>query len=185
MGDFRLSDTPECPDLDAIPLPEGEEPAAPEGTEADLSDQPAGEPMPVVIGKDEFFALFKMGQQLPGHLFSLKALTEHPEKPEARAASDAIYDIAAETPSLSWLIEPGGVWLPRLAAIGLYAVPLGMAVKAELKAKRQTAVTAKKATAEAKRESRLEAVDPQAEAMSQDLTYRGAVVTYPEGGQNG
>jgi hypothetical protein len=80
--------------------------------------------------------MFAVPNMVPVPPFPLKALPIQPgEEDQARAASDVIYDIAAETPHLRWLIEPGSEWMQRLMVIGTFAVGKGMAVMAELAAR--------------------------------------------------
>lgn len=103
---------------------------------------PDGETMgqvlpPARLTKDEFYGTFKMMFALPNMVgippFPLEALPiKKEEEDAARAASDAIYDIAAETPHLSWMIEPGSEWLGRLVAIGMFVGGKAMACWGEI-----------------------------------------------------
>lgn len=85
-----------------------------------------------------FQFVFTMGYGAT-ELQSLKVVGEDGEvlNPNARPASDALYDICEETPSLQFFIKPGGKWMQRAAAIGMFAVPVAMGCKAELAARKQ------------------------------------------------
>jgi len=98
---------------------------------------------PQVWDKDQFFANFAGAFNLGAALSALQSLKVDTGDQTARAASDAIYDIALETPWLRFLIEPSNVWLQRAMAIGAFAVPKAMAVRAELAARAKVAKPAK------------------------------------------
>lgn len=89
------------------------------------------------IGRDVFFegfcSAFNIGACLPPYLQSLKIEND---RDQARAAADALYDICIETPSMHFLIKPGGVWFQRITAIGAFALPKAMGVAAELQARK-------------------------------------------------
>lgn len=122
-------------DLDAIALPAEEGGEAPALDAADITAAADDG----FIGAEAFFAGFTVVHTVGGHLAGLKSLVEAPARPEARPASDAIYEICRETPALHFLIQPGGLWLQRLAVIGAYALPLAVAVKGELVERRAKA----------------------------------------------
>lgn len=93
-----------------------------------------------VISKDDFFGMFQVCFHVPNVMpfppFPLESLPLKPEEIEpARAASDAIYDIAAESTYLRWLIEPGSIWMQRALAIGPFVAVKAMAIRAELAAR--------------------------------------------------
>ena len=71
---------------------------------------------------------------MPPYLTSLKI--DDSEMDQARAASDALYDICLDTPSMHFLVKPGGVWFQRVAAISAFALPKAMGVVSEIKAKK-------------------------------------------------
>lgn len=101
---------------------------------------PGGAPVPARLTKDEFFSTFKMLFAIPNMVpvkpLPLQSLPIKPdEEAAARGASDAVYDIAAETAYLRWLIEPGSEWMGRLMAIGLFSFGKGGAIMAELSAR--------------------------------------------------
>lgn len=109
--------------------------AEPAGAAGDNPVSLAGAPQ--VFTKDQFFQNFVGVHALAGTLTKLQSLAiADKEKDTARAASDAIYDIAADTPWLRFLIEPSNIWLQRAMAIGAFAVPKAMAVRIELAARR-------------------------------------------------
>ncbi|MGD1880017.1 MAG: hypothetical protein ACFB13_21245 [Kiloniellaceae bacterium] len=83
---------------------------------------------------DGFRVAFNVGANVPPYLGSL-AIGKG-EEDAARQAAGVLYDICLETPALHFLVKPGGVWFQRVAAIGAFAVPKGMAVAAELGARK-------------------------------------------------
>lgn len=100
------------------------------------SDSAAG-----LLSREHFYSMFQVAfaapNLLPAWPLPLEALPiKAGEDRAARAASDAIYDIALETPALRWLIEPQSVWLQRLMVIGAFAVPKAAAVSREIAHKR-------------------------------------------------
>lgn len=99
-----------------------------------------------VLTKDQFFEAFR-GCFNIGHQFTgLESLAVPSNDNAARAACDAVYDIAYEVEYLRFLISPGNVWIQRTIAIGAFAVPKWMAIKAEIMA-RQKQVEAAEADA--------------------------------------
>lgn len=106
------------------------------GGDAAISDAPGQQR----LTKDEFFATFKMLFAIPNMVpVAPLPIASLPIKPEeelpARAASDAVYEIAADTPYMRWLIEPGSEWMQRLMAIGIFVFGKGSAIVAELAAR--------------------------------------------------
>jgi len=127
----QKADTFSISDIDAIESIDAETETG-EGLE--------GEVQPARLSKDDFYGVFKMMFAMPNMLpvapFPLKTLPIKPEEEDgARAASDAIYDIACETPYLSWLIEPGSEWMQRAMVIGAFSFGKLMAIKLELDAR--------------------------------------------------
>lgn len=94
-----------------------------------------GEAPSAVIGREEFHAMFCGVFNMAHAVTRLQSLAVDRDSPTARPCTEAIYDIAEETPSLRWLIEPGNVWMQRAFAIGAFAVPMGVGVAGELKAR--------------------------------------------------
>lgn len=122
-----LGEPPPVEHLDAIAVEE------PEGTAADMGEGSAA--APVVISRDDFHALFCGVFGMASAVTRLQSLAVNRDDPRARPCTEAIYDIAEEVPALRFLIEPGGVWMQRAVAIGAFAVPMGMGVAAELRAR--------------------------------------------------
>ncbi|MFN4231361.1 hypothetical protein [Parvibaculum sp.] len=92
------------------------------------------------IDKETFFAnfkgLFALGGMIPVPPLPLECLPIKPEEEAAaRGASDALYDICAETPFLQFLLSPESEWAKRGFAILAFVGPKLMAVRAELAAK--------------------------------------------------
>lgn len=141
-GEFAQADAP------ALEFDGGDDPEFSPGPSSNGDGGAAAEAGPAVLTRDQFYASFKVMHLAPNMVplppFPLHSLPIHDaEAREARMASDAIYDIAAETPFLRWLIEPQSLWMQRALVIGSYAIPKAMAVMAEVKAKRARDVSAK------------------------------------------
>lgn len=90
------------------------------------------------ISRDVFFegfcSAFNIGACIPPYFQSLKIQND---RDQARAAADALYDICLETPSMHFMIKPGGVWFQRITAIGAFALPKAMGVAAEMQARKE------------------------------------------------
>lgn len=105
------------------------------------NENPIGNEAPIeesgILSQDEFYhGLFAPLHDIPAALLKLQSLPIQPEETQsARQASDAIYDIALETPMFRFLIEPSNIWMQRAVAIGAYAIPKGRAVMFELRAR--------------------------------------------------
>ena len=127
----QKADTFSISDIDAIETADND---------ADESAALEGEALPARLSSDDFYGVFKMMFAMPNMLpvppFPINALPiKDAEQEAARAASDAIYDIACDTPYLSWLIEPGSEWMQRLMVIGAFSFGKLMAIKMELDAR--------------------------------------------------
>ena len=131
----------EAAHLDTFRAPEieGEAQAAPDDVQPVGDD---GEPVPAVpeqISKDQFWTVFQQAFGLPG-LFSprWKPLGIQPDEIDtARAASDAIYEIAEIY--LPSLLQPGGDMATRLLACVPFIMAkaaIARAILAEMKAER-------------------------------------------------
>lgn len=83
--------------------------------------------------------------EMAGALIGSQILTHAPATERYSPAARAIYDTADQVPALRWMIRPESVWLQRLAAIGMYTVPLAVAVRVELEMNRRHAATAAQA----------------------------------------
>ncbi len=142
------------PDWDDIPV-------AGETVQADAeSDQAsAGEggaapdhAPPKLLSKDDFYRMFEMAFHAPNFVlagrgpFPLESLPIKPEeRQQARAASDAIYEIAAETPALRWLLQPDLPWLQRTIPIVMFLGGKVFAIRTEIRAKRAAPITPERA----------------------------------------
>lgn len=141
-----VSATPTSDDLDTSHLEALEaEIAAEERGGADADDAMATGDVAAagLISKDDFFSMmqvcFAVPNVMPFPPFPLESLPIKPEEQQAaRAASDAIYEIAAESAYLRWLVEPGSVWMQRALAIGPFVAMKAMAIRAELAARNET-----------------------------------------------
>ncbi len=106
------------------------------------------EPGPALIGKDEFYHVFKFvfaaPNMIPAPPFPIQSLPiSEPEEPQARAASDVVYEICEESTFLRWMIEPQSVWMQRLLVVAAFAGPKAAAVVSELKVRRAQPVRPK------------------------------------------
>jgi hypothetical protein len=86
----------------------------------------------VALGKDEFFNIFVACFQLSSHMTQLKSLMVSEGNGAARNCSDAVYDCILDIPALHFLLDPQSKWAARAFAIGCFAVPMAITVKAEL-----------------------------------------------------
>ena len=97
---------------------------------------------------------FQVPNLVPVPPFPLESLPIKPEEREAaRAASDAIYDIAAETAYLRWLVEPGSIWMQRALAIGPFVAVKFAAMRAEIAARHAKDVSPRTAAPEPEAEA--------------------------------
>lgn len=92
---------------------------------------------PEILSAEQFFqGVFVPLHAMPAGVLRLESLPIKPHEMEsARAASDAIYEIALETPMFRFLIEPSNIWVQRALVIAAYAVPKAQAVHLELRAR--------------------------------------------------
>lgn len=113
-----------------------DQPEAANDQEPEAADETASA---AFIGKDEFFRSFR-GMISAGNLAfnpPLLSLMIEEGNPDARAASDALYDICAEVHFLQFILGPSTKWAQRIAAIGMFGGGLYLSVRHEL-ATRQT-----------------------------------------------
>gem|GEM_PF-4508538 len=89
-----------------------------------------------MISADEFYGGFCLAFNLPAGMARLDSLAVDQGDPAARAASDALYETALETPALRFLVSPGNKWVQRALVIVAFAGPKAAAVRAELAARR-------------------------------------------------
>lgn len=120
--------------LDSIEVEQLEAEAAP----------PAAEGLPIgadgLLSAEAFAAGLRHALTLGGHLTGLQALLASPEAPTFPDAARGIYETLRELPALHFLIRPGGLWIQRAAAILVWAVPVGAACRAELRARQAVPV---------------------------------------------
>lgn len=112
--------------------------------EAETASGQGGEVKPVQMSKDAFFSLFRTAFYTPNLMLGLARVEPFPldslpikdhELVEARAASDAIYDLAEKTPALSWMLTPKGEWWQAMTVIGGFAISKASAIVLELRAR--------------------------------------------------
>jgi len=85
---------------------------------------------------EAFKAGFSSCLYMSGHMTGLETLVISPDAKTFPKAAAAIYDTLLDTPSLHFLLRPGGKWIMRLTAIGMFIVPVGAGCLAEIKARR-------------------------------------------------
>lgn len=112
-------------------------------TEAEAEEQAASEQAQQeyyeqsnMIGREEFHALFCTAFCTGSYLTGLQSLMVDSSDGGAKACTSALYDTILDVPALHFLLMPQGKWLERVIAIGTFAVPMSLAVSAEMKAKR-------------------------------------------------
>lgn len=128
--------------LDAITIEDEPSPAV----ELDQA-APAGG----LMTKDEWWRDFRALIEVSGAMLGmvpiggvrepLRSLTIAPDDDQARAAADAIYDTAAETPLMRFLLQPGSAWFGRLLVVGAFAAGKYRLVSDEIRARRARPVT--------------------------------------------
>lgn len=77
--------------------------------------------------------------ELPGEATGLRTLMEAPDSDPGKRASRAIYNTIRETPSLRWMLKPGGKWVYRIFVVGSYGWALKTACAVEIAARRSAA----------------------------------------------
>lgn len=89
-----------------------------------------------VMSKAMFCEMMGSTFKMSGGILGLETLTDAPERQGATDAFETIWDIAAESQSMRWLIEPQQIWMQRTITIGAFALPLARACGQEVKQKR-------------------------------------------------
>jgi len=127
-------------DSDSAPPPDGDHLDAIDLAELGAGDDGLAEGTPhaaeILLSREQFRQAFAAAFAITGGATGLRTLQEAPRQPTMPGAADALYDIAAESPWLRWLISPRSIWLQRVVAIGAFSVPLAGGVAAELRARR-------------------------------------------------
>ena len=90
-----------------------------------------------VLSQDEFCQMMAGTFAFAGGATGLETLAQAAERDTAQPAFATLWEIAYETPSMRWLIEPQSVWLQRTVTIGAFAIPTARAVAGEVNAKRK------------------------------------------------
>ena len=91
------------------------------------------------LNKEEFFGTFELSFAVAGGITALQSLPisqDEQERMQARAASDAIYDICERHPQLHFMIDRDSLYLKAAAAIGPFALVKYQGARAELVARR-------------------------------------------------
>lgn len=131
LGDELPADGAHLDDIGVEPGPESEALGA---GELAAPGAPAG--AGGFVDRETFRHAFGFAFRIGGALTGLHTLTGAPDRAEAGPASDAVYDIAVETPALHWLIQPQSIWLQRAVVIAAFAVPVATECAHELRARR-------------------------------------------------
>lgn len=108
----------------------GAAPGADPGTPGTPGAPGAAAP-PGVMPKDEWCKLWLACHGMTGNIMGSAVLAKAAERPGGMDAAGAIYDIAAETPALRWMIDGGNVWFKRAACLAVFYVPLGAEIRRE------------------------------------------------------
>jgi|GEM_PF-1735275 hypothetical protein len=104
------------------------------GTVEEGGEGPGGD----IIGPDQFRSLFHFIFNTAGAMTPIKSLKiAEEEKESADSASDALYEIALEVPSMRFLIEVGNKNMQRAVVLGVFVYGKGGAVVAELKERKR------------------------------------------------
>ena len=104
-----------------------------------------------LMTKDEWWRDFRALFEVAGSMLALvpiggvrepiRSLPIAADDDQARAAADAIYDTAAETSVLRFLLQPGNQWFARILVIGAFCASKYRLVSDELRARRARPVT--------------------------------------------
>lgn len=92
----------------------------------------------LVLNNEEFHKLFCMAFNTGSAISGLKSLEVDDADGSVIACTNSIHEMCLEIPALRFLIQPQGKWGTRIFAIGAFAVPMALAVTAEVKQKRKT-----------------------------------------------
>ncbi len=132
-ADPARADAPNEPlPFDPPPTPEGFDEAPAQSTHGAVT---IAEPL---MTKDEFYqAMFSPPFIIAGGMSNLRSLSDAPELPTARPASDAIYDICARISWLNILLARDGQFVGQMAIIAAFGFQLRQSVNAELAEKRK------------------------------------------------
>lgn len=128
-----------------IPAPTGYDEAAgasatepPAPGEASPPAAPAeGQTKPLTF--EEWYSFVHAMSNAAAMKFQLRSLAWHRDRPDARAAFEALYETCSDIPALHFVISPGGKWGKRVACMAMFFLPLAMSLRAELEAKRRGA----------------------------------------------
>lgn len=88
------------------------------------------------LSADEFHKVFCLAFNMSSKMSGLKSLEVDEADGAAVACSSALYETCLEIPALHFLVQPQGKWGTRIIGIGAFAVPMAIAVTAEVKEKR-------------------------------------------------
>lgn len=136
-----VTDTGDAIDPSAVPSPTGYDAAAgASATEplppSEASPIVAAEPETKPLSFEEWFAFVHAMSNAAAARLQLRSLAWHRDRPDARAAFEALYETCSEIPALRFVISPGGKWGKRIACMAMFFLPLAMSLRAELIAKR-------------------------------------------------
>jgi hypothetical protein len=91
-----------------------------------------------LLTREQFYTAFESLFGFSSAISGLKSLEiSKDEKQSALATSNAIYDMALESPWLRWLIQPESIWAQRVIVIGTFGFMKFQVVKLEIQSRKQ------------------------------------------------
>src|SRR5579883_693933 len=97
------------------------------------ASEPAG---PRFMPRDEWCKGWLAAHGVCGQMLGSATLAHCPERAGAMDAAGAIYDTAADTPMLHWLIDPKSEWMKRGFVVFAFYGPVAKGVAGELRQRR-------------------------------------------------
>ena len=95
-----------------------------------------------VIDKEGFQSLFVGSFEFAHHFTGYQSLKVAKADARAKNCADALYETILDVPQLHFLIKPQSKWYGRAAAIGMFTIPMAIAVRNEHFARRHAAAQA-------------------------------------------
>ena len=138
-----VTDRGDAIDPTTVPAPTGYDEAA----GAAATEPPApGEPSPPAapaegatkpLTFEDWYSFVHAMSNAAAMKFQLRSLAWHRDRPDARAAFEALYETCSEISALHFVISPGGKWGKRIACMAMFFLPLAMSLRVEIEAKRR------------------------------------------------
>lgn len=108
--------------------------ASAEAVAADPMLAPGG-----ILAREPWCVMVARGLSAGSAITGIKSLATDLGEPVHREALEALYDSFADVPALHFMLKPGGKWMGRAVAVGMWAVPMAVGVREELRARRRVA----------------------------------------------